>query len=235
MPLVKKFILISALLVGIGNASQAQETTIPANATVLHLSETVERKVPRDRLRAELAVEAVDADAAKVQAEINRRMTAALARIKAVPEITVETNGYNVFEDRSDKAAARWRGSQSVSLTAKDFAKLLALIGSLQQDGLVMRGLAPDLSREARQAVEDELTDAATTRLQQRADHIAAGLGMRVERLRDLRVGNVAVPPAPLRAMALVGGAAATPPAAEPGEATVSVAVEADVMLTKHP
>ncbi len=208
----------------------AQSSNAAGNTTMLHLSETAERNVPRDRLRVQLAAEFVDTDAAKVQTEINRRMNAAVARIKSVPDIAVETEGYGVYDERGDKAPPRWRGSQSISLLAKDFPSLLALVGALQRDGLIVKAMTPELSREAREAVTDELTDSALRRLRQRAEHIAAGLGARVDGFRDVRIGNVAVPPSPLRATAAVAGMQ-RPPIAEPGEAPVSVSVSADIAL----
>src|ERR1700676_2422875 len=59
--------------------------------TVLHLSQTADRAVRRDRLRAQLRAEAVGSDAKRVQADINRLMTAALERAKSVTGIKVET------------------------------------------------------------------------------------------------------------------------------------------------
>ena len=234
MQALRKFFIGLIALMAHAAFAVAQAPPAPSNATVVHLTETAERNVPRDRLRVELAVEVTDADAAKVQAEINRRMTAALARIKALPDITLETNGYNVDQENPGKTPPRWHGVQSLSLASKDFAKLLALAGTLQQDGLVMRGLAPELSREARQSVEDALTDEALARLKQRADHIAAGLGTKVDALRDLRIGNATTPPPPMRFMAAAGSLSQSPaPVAEPGEAAVSVTVQADIALAK--
>jgi predicted secreted protein len=206
-----------------------------SNATVLHLSETAQRNVSRDRLRVDLAAEITNPDAAKVQAEINRRMNSALARIKAIPDIAIEMEGYSVFQDRPDKGSAQWHGSQSLSLTAADFGKLLALVGDLQQAGLVVRGLAPELSREARQAVEDDLTDIALGRLRKRAERVAAALGVTVDRFRDLTIGNVASPPMQLRAMAAAAPMSVPSPIAEPGEAIVTMTAQADVLLTIKP
>ncbi len=227
--------LAAALLIGLAAfiaSAAAQAPSVASNATVLHLTETAERNVPRDRLRVDLAVEISDPDAAKVQAEINRRMTAVLARVKSAPDIAVETNGYTVYQERPDKAPPRWHGSQSVSLVSKDFTPLLALVGTLQQDGLVITGLAPELSREAEQSVEDELTDSALARLQKRAARIAASLGTTIDTLRDVRIGNAGTPQPVMRAMATTGGMSASPPpVAVPGEATVMVTVQADIGL----
>ncbi len=110
---------------------------VPNGESVLHLSETVQRDVPRDLLRATLAAEVTDPDAGKVQSEINQRMSAAMTRIKQTSGVTVETGGYSVYRETPDKQPARWHGSQTVTLTSKDFATLLSLTGTLQQQGLV--------------------------------------------------------------------------------------------------
>src|ERR1700744_6564682 len=204
-----------AVLLCVAAPSQAQTPPSPsaaADQSILHLSETAQRDVPRDLLRATLAAEAVDADAGKVQASINQQMTAAMVRIKQVANIAVETAGYSVYRDNPDnKTQARWHGSQSVTVTGKDFAALLALTGTLQQQGLVMQSLAPDLSRDARQSVEDALTDEALKRLQQRADRIPATLGPKALGFRSLSVGNVAEPP-PVRPMMMRAMAVPAPP-----------------------
>ena len=225
-----------ALLLFAACAEGAAAQTPPSsnNLSVLHLTETADRLVARDRLRAELAAEVTDPDAAKVQAEINRRMGAALARIKSVPDLQVETNGYSVYQERPDKTVLRWRGSQSVTVTAKDFTPLLTLVGTLQQEGLVVRSLTPLLSREARQATEDELTAAALERLQKRAARVAAQLDSKIDFYRDVRVGNAAAPgPVPIMRAAAAASyfSPAPPPVAEPGETQVSVTVEADIVL----
>jgi predicted secreted protein len=212
--------------------ASAQTPATLSDQTVLHLSETAQRDVPRDILHATLAAEASDADASKVQAAINQRMAGALARIKQVPDLTVETTGYSVYRDNPDKTPAQWHGSQSVTLTGKDFAALLGLVGTLQQQGLVMQNLAPDLSRDARQSVEDALTNEALTRLRERADRIATTLGDKVAGLRSVNVGNVNPSPPVFRAMAMAAPSiSALPPVAEAGSATVSITVAADVAL----
>ena len=97
-----------------------------------------------------------------------------------------------------------------------------------------MQNLMPDLSRDARQSVEDSLTDEALTRLQQRADRVATTLGTKVLGFRKITVGNVNAPQPPMpRMMAALSGApsAAPPPVAEAGNATVSITADADIAL----
>ena len=210
---------------------------LPARAqdgTTLALSEHAERNLPRDRLVAELVVEASDADVAHVQAEINRRMAEASARAKAVPAVTVTTGAYSVYEERPDKAPPRWHGRQELHLEAKDRVALLQLIGTLQGDGLSVSSLNAVLSREAASAVEDELTDEALKRLRERAARIAAALGLQVESIGKLTIGNAAVPSQPIRYRfsATAATAAAPPPVVEAGDATVAVSIEAEIELT---
>ncbi len=187
--IAKAALLFGSFLAVVAPCASAQ-TPAGNGQTVLHLSEIAQRDVPRDILHATLAAEASDADAAKVQAAINQRMAGALARIKQVSDLTVVTTGYSVYRDNPDKMPALWHGSQSVTLTGKDFAALLTLVGTLQQQGLVMQNLSPDLSRDARQSVEDALTNEALTRLRERADRIATTLGDKVSGLRSVNVGN---------------------------------------------
>src|SRR5579871_3679463 len=87
-------------------AALAAQTPAPAE-TVLHLSETAERKVVRDWLRAELRVEENGADPLALQAAVNRRMAAALDRARQVQGIEVETGNYAVDEERPANGAAR--------------------------------------------------------------------------------------------------------------------------------
>jgi predicted secreted protein len=231
-------LMVAAILLTVAMTASAQTSPpLQGDQSVLRLSETAQRDVPRDLLRATLAAEATDPDPGKVQADINQRMVGALARIKQIAGITVETAGYSVFRDNSDKpsdkAPPRWHGSQSVTLTGKDFAALLSLIGELQQQGLVVQSLAPDLSREARQAVEDSLTDEALTRLQQRAGRVAGAIGVKLAGFRSLSVGNVNAPPPLIRFREMTAATAmpSPPPVAEPGNAMVSVTATAEFAL----
>lgn len=229
-------VAIGLLMAMVCAATAQTAPLVPAsNQSILHLSETAQRDVPRDLLRATLAAEAIDPDAGKVQSEINQRMSAAIARAKQTTGVAVETGGYNVYRETPDKQPTRWHGSQTVTLTSKDFAALLNLIGTLQQQGLVTQELAPDISPEARQSVEDALTDEALTRLKQRADRIAATAGVKLQGIRSLTVGNVNAPPPIIRPMMRMAAAAAPapapPPVAEAGDATVSITATAEFAL----
>jgi predicted secreted protein len=226
---------LAALLIAAPAAARAE--TPPgehdAGATVLRLSETAERQLRRDQLRFELRVEATASEPARLQAEVNRRMAAAFERAKALPSVKLETGGYALYEERPQNAPPRWRGSQSLALVGREFGPLLQLAGELQGDGLAASGMSFRLSREAARGAEDELADEALKRLRERAERIAAGLGLAVLRIRDLHVGNAdgARPPPPMPMRAMAAAAAPPPPVAEAGEATVQVTAEAEILL----
>jgi predicted secreted protein len=211
----------------------AADAPVPEAVTVLHLSAEAERMVPRDRLRAELRVDGADADPARLQADINRRMAEAVARAKTAAGVSLATSGYSVFEEMAKDQPPRWHGTAGLTLTAQDAAPLLALVGELQQSGLALSALNYELSPEAARKVEDALTAEALSHLRARAARVAESLGLTVLRIRDLHLGNAAgtaPPPRPFM-MARAVSSAAPPPVAEPGDATVSLSVDADVEL----
>jgi uncharacterized protein len=200
--------------------------------TVLHLSESADRAIRRDRLHVQLRVETTAGNPKQVQADINRRMGNALAKVKTVTGVKPETGSYAVYEERQQNVTSRWRGSQSLSLVDRDFAELLALVGDLQNDGLAVSSLSFELSPEAAHTAQDELTNEALNRLRDRAERIAMELHLSFQRYRDIRVGNVGGDrPVPMRAMAMATAAPVAPPVGEAGDAMVQVSVEADVVL----
>ncbi len=196
--------------------------------TVLHLSQTAERSVIRDLLRIELRVEETGPDARSVQAAINRRMAAALDRVRQVQGVRVETGSYNVAEERPENGPARWRGSQSVTLTGKDADSMLKLAGALQSDGLSTSTLAYDVAPETVRGAEEDLTAEALAELDHRAASIADRMHLAVLRFRDVRVGNAETGGRPVPRFSAMAMAA---PVAEPGEAMVRVTIEADLLL----
>lgn len=212
----------------------AQTALPPAGVTVIHLTAQAEQMMTRDRLRAGLAVEATGTGPQQVQAEINRRMEAALARVKQTASVKAQSGGYSVYQDREPNKPPLWRGSQSLSLWSDTPADLLKLVGDLQQMGLATQGLAYELAPETMRKAEDALTAQALDMIRQRADRIAAALGLKVQQLRNVTLGNAAANapgPVPMRVMAAAAGGAAPPPSAEAGDATVSVSVQAEVWL----
>jgi uncharacterized protein len=223
---------IGLILCWVGMA-RAQGTEQPA--TVLRLSQTAERMVLRDLLRIDLRVEETGADPLAIQTAINRRMAAALDRAHQVQGVRVETGSYSVGEERPQSGPSRWRGSQSLILRSKAADAALKLAGALQSDGLLMSSMAYEASPETVRGAEEDLTAEALAALDRRAASIAENMHLAVLRYRDLRVGNAEAEggrPVPRFAAA----AMAAVPVAEPGEATIRVTIEAELVLgASHP
>ena len=196
--------------------------------TVLHLSQTAERNVLRDLLRIELRVEETGADPLAIQSGINSRMAAALDRAHKIQGVRVETGSYGVGEERPQSGPSRWRGTQSLILTGKDTDAALKLAGALQSDGLLMSSLVYEASPEIVRGAEEDLTAEALAALDRRAASIADRMHLAVRGYRDVHVGNAETGGRPVPRFAAAAMAA---PIAEPGEATIRVTIEAELML----
>lgn len=205
----------------------------PPQTTVLHLSQTAERKVMRDLLRLELRVEETGTDPLALQPAVNRRMAAALDRARQVQGVSVETGSYDVIEDQPQNAPRHWRASQSLIITGKAADAALKLAGTLQSDGLLMSSMSYELSPETVRGAEEDLTSEALAGLAQRASSIADRVHLSVSRYRDLRVGNAETGGQPTPRFAAMAMAA---PVAQPGIAEIRVTVSADILLgPPHP
>ena len=196
--------------------------------TVLHLSQTAERNVLRDLLRIELRVEETGADPLAIQSGINSRMAAALDRAHKIQGVRVETGSYGVGEERPQSGPSRWRGTQSLILTGKDADAALKLAGALQSDGLLMSSLVYEASPEIVRGAEEDLTAEALAALDRRAASIADRMHLAVRGYRDVHVGNAETGGRPIPRFAAAAMAA---PVAEPGESTIRVTIEAELML----
>jgi uncharacterized protein len=196
--------------------------------TVLHLSQTAERSVLRDLLRIDLRVEETGADPLTIQSSINRRMATALDRAHQVQGVEVETGSYGVGEERPQSGPSHWRGSQSLILRSKAADAALKLAGALQSDGLLMSSMAYEASPEIVRGAEEDLTAEGLAALDRRAASIAGHMHLAVLRYRDLRVGNAETEGRPIPRFAAAAMAA---PVAEPGEATIRVTIEAELLL----
>jgi uncharacterized protein len=196
--------------------------------TVLHLTQTAERNATRDLLRIDLRVEETGADPLTIQSSINRHMATALDRAHQVQGVQVETGTYGVGEERPQTGPSRWRGSQSLILRSKAADAALKLAGALQSDGLLMSSMAYEASPEIVRGAEEDLTAEALAALDRRAASIADRMHLNVLRYRDLHVGNAETGGRPVPRFAAMAMAA---PVAEPGDATIRVTIEAELLL----
>jgi uncharacterized protein len=214
---------------------------LPARAqTELNLAATGQKLVAPDEMTASLQVQAASPRAAAAQGEVNGAMSKALALAKAVSGVTATTGSYSVFEDSSDSAKPPvFRASQSLQLVIPAPGGVppdgfTALVGQLQQDGLLLNGLDGDLSGNGQESAERSAIADAIGQIQAQAAMIAGDLRKNVGEIKTLNV-NVNMPEAVMRApRAMMMAAAMPPPQAAPDKVTVQANVSATIELTSQ-
>ncbi|MCW0232973.1 MAG: SIMPL domain-containing protein [Ferrovibrio sp.] len=224
--------------------AQTVQRTLPDDATLLTLSESAEREVTPDTIRARLLAQATSESAATAQASVNAAMARALTRARALG-LEVETGSYSTYQESPQRpqslpAGAKpplplWRAQQSLILTAKDDAKVLEAAGALQAEGLALQELGYTLSREQQRSQQDDMFAEALQRLAARAEKAATALGMRFEGWARVGLnGGMAVRPVMMKAMAAAPRQDFAPPVAAAGEQTISVTVDGEAILRRR-
>jgi predicted secreted protein len=207
----------------------------PAGHTLVNLSASERTTLPQDLLTAALRIEARGAEPRKVQDDITKAMTRALALAKAVPTVKTSTGGYQVYEQRLERNVRVWQGQQTVQLESKDSAALLDLAGKLQGAGFAVSGLNWSLSPERAESVRDELLVKALGNLKAKAALVARTLGKSGYELTDVNLDGAPQPVPMYRAvrmeMAMAADGAVAAPVAEAGETEVVVGVSARALL----
>jgi uncharacterized protein len=216
--------MLAALLLAVPLIPGAQAETL------LRLSESAYVSARPDELAASLRFEVEAPDAAAAQSRVNAAMAKALAEAKATSGVTASTGGYQVW--RITQPAARWRASQTLELRGGDGAVVLALVGSLQGQGLAMQGLSWRLKPETARRHQAEATKLALGAIRSRAEEAAGVLGLKFDSFREVRLNGSNPSPRPMqmRAMAAAPAAMAEPVAASE-DIPIEASVEADAVL----
>lgn len=196
------------------------------------LSASAQADAANDTLVAVLFREMEGPNAAPLADEVNKSISQAIKRIKADPEIKVQTLDYQTLPVYQQERITGWRVRQSIRLETKDGAKLGGLLGELQQQ-LSLESIGYSVSPEKLKQMEDQLIGEALKSFQQRADMMTRELGRSRYRVVAVRVETSGPPIRPVfmanRAMAM--GAAAAPVAIEAGERKVQVNVSGTIEL----
>lgn len=216
---------------------------LEAGQLVLNLSLTEQAQVDQDTLNASLQYVAQGRDRRALQEEVNRAMQAALAVAREASTVQAETSHYHVQivqtgrPSRTDIENPVFRAQQGLQLKSEDSAALLELLGALQAEGLTLSGLYYSLSPAAHERVAGELLHSALTKLQSRASDAASVLRKGSAELVEVSMDGSpnfmeARMRMPMMAMAADSAVDFAPPAAEPGQTTVSVSVSARAVLS---
>jgi uncharacterized protein len=205
--------------------------------TDLTIAATGQASVPPDEATASLNVQAQEDTAAKAQADVNAAMAKALAAAKAVPGVKATTGSYSSFTVTPDNnGPQKFVAQQSLQLVqpaaggapSDAFSNLL---GSLQQQGLLLNSLSGDLSAAGQREAQKEAIQDALTQIQAQAASIADSLHKQVGKIGSLDV-NAAINPGPRPMMMMAMAREAPPPQSAPENVQVTANVTAKIELT---
>lgn len=219
--------LAAVLLLVLPLATLAHEEREPL-FNLVSLSAQAEREVANDLLSAVLAAEAEGTDAAKLAADVNRKMARALEAAQGVRSVRARSGSYQTWPVSEKGRIVRWRVRQELRLESADFAAATALIGRLQQE-LVVTSLAATVADEARRRAENTLTAEALAAFEERARVVRDAMKVKGYRVQALQIGGGGGAPRPMLAMQSRAEAAAL--AIEPGTSRLQVTVSGTIHL----
>jgi uncharacterized protein YggE len=228
------FFMLAALGCGVAVPAWAQ--------TELDLSATGQVVVPPDEMTAALQVQASAASAVAAQAAVNQEMAKALALANATNGVVATTGGYNVAQTTPDGASTlQFQASQSLQLVmpAPKGAvpdSFTALVGALQQNGLLLNDLSGDLSTAGQRAAQSRAIADAIGQIQAQAGMVAGDLRVSIGAIKTLNVSVNAPGPIgrPMFAMARLAGPM-PPPQSAPQDITVQASISAAIELGGAP
>lgn len=218
-------------------SASALLTTAPARAAEsereipnrIEFQVQVQREVPNDIARAVMVVEKENVDPAMLAREVNTIMNGALARARETSGIRVSTGNYQTWPIQKDQRIQRWRATQELILESAEPAALHSLLGSLQQQQLLLRSLSYQVSDARRAALEDELTAEALKAFRARAELIQKSLGAAGYDIVQLRVDHGGA--APLKVMRAMVAMAEDAVAGEAGTGQITASVYSVIRL----
>ncbi|MEZ4331450.1 MAG: SIMPL domain-containing protein [Myxococcota bacterium] len=220
-----------ALVVGWAAIGRADPPADPRDRATFQV--VVTREVGNDWATARLAAVAEGQDPARVAAEVNARIEQALARVGREKGVDVESGAYSTHPIYESSRIVRWQARQEIQLESADTTRLAKLIGSLQQEQLLLSGIGFSVKRETREALESELTLEALRKFRARADLVAKGMGSAGWSLVSLSVGQGGGQPHfyAMRAESDMAMKTAAAPSFEAGKSELSVSVDGTVEL----
>ena len=195
--------------------------------TTIELSAEASQPAANDQALAVMFIEASDSDPAALAQRVNARLSAALQRSKAHPEVRTRSGNLSTYPvyAKNGGRIENWRMRAELQLESRNLAALSALVGQLQDD-LAIRQLALQPAPETRAQAQDQATQQAIEAFRQRATAIAANLG-KPYRIVHLSVGGGYTQP-PMRALARMESA---PLPIEAGESLVQVSINGKIEL----
>lgn len=212
------------------NTSSAQP---PVVYDQIDLSASAEREIENDELVAVVYAQAQAQRQAEAANSVNQDIRWALDLAESTRGVTSQTLQYNSYPVYgNNQRIVGWQARQSLRLETRDSDRLSELLGDLQER-VAIESVNYQVSREAREAADDELIAEALQSFNRRARLVADELGRsgyRIVRI-NINTGGGRVAPVAFRSRAMVAEADVAQPALEAGTQTVSVNVSGTIEL----
>ncbi len=225
----------NAMLLALGLLSAAPALGHDEPAIRDNVSFRVEatRDVGNDWATATVGVTEEAGDPATLAGNVNRRIAGAFAVAKKAKGVTPTSGAYQTYPVYEQDRIARWRASQDLILESGDVGVLSDLIGTLQGQGIELRGIQFSVSDATRRRIENELISEGLAAFKARAELIAKGLGRQSYRLVNLGVGQTdGGGPLPYaQAEVAMRSVDVAPPQLEGGTSEVRIDIDATIAL----
>ena len=242
-----------ALILACPFALHAQEVSkdifnLPAGHIIFNVSMAESAAIEQDTLIVSLFIEVQNQDAGVVQNEINTVMKKAIDAAKAVEDVKITTQLYelnkhdsrpapNPFienpeplqQDTRNAVNEAWHGRQGIILESKKLNALIKLTGELQEMGLTISGSEYVLSPEKAENVQDTLVESALIKIRAKAERAAKMLGKKEAEIVELNVVDEGY--YPTSASYQPSDSEMHPPAEKAGETDVKIGVIARALL----
>ena len=230
-----KHLIAIGLLVAAAAAGAATPEGSDAATPTLSLTATATEEVPQDQMVVTIAVDREGPGIGTLNAAVLRELAWATGEAKKVEGVHVSTGNLVTHQAWGPNGKPTgWRVRGELLLKSKNMKDLGDLAGRLGER-VQLGGVAFQLSREARDAVEAQLVESATAAFRQKASTASKALGYTAFTLKAVQLssGWDEGGPTPLRmaAMSMASKAAEAVPV-EAGKAAVTVSVTGTVFLT---
>lgn len=229
-----RFLIPSLLVALLVSTLQAQETQ---SYDRVDLNASAERDVENDLLVAVVYAETQAQRQADAADQINAAIQWAVERAQGVEQVQIQTLQYNTFPVYTDnRRIARWQARQALRLESEDIEALGDLLGELQER-VALQSVSYDVSKAARDTVEEALIEEALQQFNRRADLVARSLGRDGYRIVRISIvtGGRGPMPRPYVDEIRVTASERAAPAMEAGTQTITVIIDGMVELDAAP
>lgn len=185
---LKSLLLCCLALPFVVQANTSNQTNEPKNT--VRFSVEAEKEVALDVLQVKLFVQEEHTNLKTLHQQISTKLNAALAKIKAEPAISIKSNDRTTMIRYNNQGRKNgWIERADFVLESKDFYALSQLVDDLSEQ-LSLEHINAILSPEAKEKLDNELSQAVLAKFQHKANLIKNGLQMKDYRILSLDSTN---------------------------------------------